>query len=99
MADDLTYGHASGDIDTKTSYLARIRSGTLKYTLFQYDPGTAVRIYGESAVLNGTAQVNSTNDRKASNPHLRFLHVYVRKNGQWLLVAHQSARLANSANP
>ncbi len=93
MGPDLTYGHATGDMDTKASYLGRIRSGTLKYTQFQYDPGISVRVYGKTAVLNGSAEVKSINNGQASDPHLRFLHVYVHQNGHWILIAHQSTRL------
>ncbi len=95
MAADLTYGHASGKTDTKRTYLARIQSGAQKYLSFQYDPGTTVRVYGDTAVLNGVAQVSSRTDGKDDTLHLRFLHVYVKQDGDWRLVAHQSVRLPN----
>ena len=78
MGDDLTYGHASGNTDTKRTYIDRIRSGAQKYTAFRYDPGISVRVYGATALLNATAQVASITDGKPNAPHLRFLHVWVK---------------------
>jgi uncharacterized protein (TIGR02246 family) len=93
MGNDLTYGHASGKTDTKRTYIERIQSGAQKYLSFQYDPGASVRIYGNTAVLNAVAQVSSLTDGKENSLHLRFLHVYVKKDGQWQLVAHQSVAI------
>jgi uncharacterized protein (TIGR02246 family) len=93
MSDDLTYGHSSGKTDTKRTYIERIQSGAQKYISFDYDPGLSVRIYGDTALLNAVANVRSMTDGKENSLHMRFLHVYVKKNGHWQLTAHQSARL------
>ena len=93
MASDVTYGHASGKTDTKRTYIERIQSGAQQYKSFQYDPGATVRIYGDTALVNAVAQVASVTDGKPNALHMRFLHVYVKKDGQWMLVAHQSAKL------
>ena len=93
MADDLTYSHSSGKTDTKRTYIDRIRSGAQKYTSFVYDPGATVRIYGDTALLNATAQVVSLTDGKPNALHLRFLHVFIKRDGRWLLTAHQSTKL------
>jgi ketosteroid isomerase-like protein len=94
LGDDLSYGHASGAHDTKKTYIDRIRSGAQKYLSFQYDEGaTQVRVYGTTAVLIASAQIRSLTDGVENKQHLRFLHVYVRHNGDWQLVAHQSVKL------
>jgi hypothetical protein len=52
MADDVTYIHASGKVDTKKSYLDAIRSGQLRY--ISWRPMTLhVRMLGSSAVIDG----------------------------------------------
>jgi ketosteroid isomerase-like protein len=93
MADDATYGHASGNTDTKRTYIDRIRSGAQKYVSFHYDEGTQVRVYGDTAVVNASAEIRSVTDGKPNELHLRMLHVFVRRNGRWQLVAHQSVKL------
>ena len=53
-----------------------------------------VRIYGNTAVLMATAQIETSQNGGAPNPaHLRWVHVWVNENGHWRLVAHQSLRL------
>ena len=91
--DDLTYSHSTGTQDTKASYIEKLRSGSLKYTAFTYDPNLAVRLFGTVAVLTGSAQVSSISDGKASSSHLQLMHVFVNRKGTWQLVAHQSTKL------
>jgi hypothetical protein len=95
LGDELSYGHASGAIDNKASYIGRIKSGAQKYVSFVYDPGqpAAPHIYGDTAVLIASATATSNTDGKPNVKHLRFLHVYVNRNGAWQLVAHQSVEL------
>jgi len=102
LADDLTYTHASGIADTKASLLAAITAGKLKYKSF--DPGQPrVRIYGNTAILTGTAtvQVDSTMPGVGPAPfQILFTDVYVRKaDGRWQPVAWQSTRPAPPPSP
>jgi len=94
LSADLSYGHASGALDNKKNYIGRIQSGAQKYVSVVYDEGKPdVRVYGLTAVLIASAEVTSLTDGKPNAQHLRFLHVYVRRGGQWQLVAHQSVKL------
>jgi hypothetical protein len=93
LPDDLTYTHASGVADTKASLLASIAAGKLKYKSF--DPGQPrVRIYGNTAVLTGTATVQVESATIGPAPfQILFTDVYVRKpDGRWQAVAWQSTR-------
>jgi hypothetical protein len=93
LPDDLTYTHASGVADTKASLLESIKAGRLKYKAF--DPGQPrVRIYGNTAVLTGTATVQVESATIGPAPfQILFMDVYVRKaDGRWQGVAWQSTR-------
>ncbi len=93
MADDLTYTHASGVIDTKASLLSSIKSGKLKYK--SIDPGQPrVRIYGNTGILTGTATVQVESTMAGPAPfQIHFTDVYVKKgDGSWQAVAWQSTR-------
>ena len=93
LPDDLTYTHASGVVDTKASLLASIKSGKLKYK--SIDPGQPhVRIYGNTAVLTGTATVQVESTMAGPAPfQIHFTDVYVKKGtGPWQAVAWQSTR-------
>lgn len=94
LADDLTYTHSTGDTDNKAAYINNLKTGARKYHKLDHD-SMDVRLYGNTAVLTATAQVETS--QKGGSPaaaHLRFIHVWIFENGRWQLVAHQSLRLA-----
>ena len=90
LADDLTYGHSSGAVDTKASYLEALKSGKTKYLTFDRTP-SVVRLYGETAVITGAATLSLRG--QAAPFTLRYTLVYVKREGQWRMVAWQSTRL------
>ena len=92
LPDDYTYTHASGVVDSKASLLESIKAGRLKYKAF--DPGQPrVRVYGDTAVLTGTATVQVDSATIGPAPfQILFTDVYVRKAGRWQPVAWQSTR-------
>lgn len=94
LSADLSYGHASGKLDTKPTYIDRIRTGAQKYVSFQPDPQPpTIHVYGTTATAVASAEIASVTDGQPNSLHLRFLHVWVREKGGWKLVAHQSVRL------
>jgi ketosteroid isomerase-like protein len=94
MADDVTYVHASGKVDTKASYLAAIRSGQLHY--ISWTPkNLQVRVAGDAAVINGEYSVRVTDSRvqpDAFNIDIFILEMYARRDGRWQQIAWQSTR-------
>jgi ketosteroid isomerase-like protein len=95
MADDVTYVHASGKVDTKASYLGAIRSGKLRYIAWT-PKELHVRLLGpDSAVINGEYAVRVTDARVQPAPFdisIFILTVYARRDGRWQQVAWQSTR-------
>jgi hypothetical protein len=95
MADDVTYIHASGKVDTKASYLAAIRSGQLHYISW-IPKGLHVRMLGhEAAVIDGEYAVRVLDSRVQPVPFditIFILTVYARREGRWQQVAWQSTR-------
>lgn len=95
MADDVTYVHASGKVDTKTSYLDAIRSGQLRYLSWQ-PTSMQVRVLGkDAAVVNGEYAVRAVDTRVQQQPfdlRILILTVYARRDGQWQQIAWQSTR-------
>jgi hypothetical protein len=94
MADDVTYIHASGKVDTKKSYLDAIRSGQLRYISWR-PMNLHVRVLGSAAVIDGEYAVKVTDSRVQPAPfdiNIFILTVYERRNGQWQQIAWQSTR-------
>src|SRR5579872_1831660 len=50
LADDLTYTHSTGETDSRTSYIANLKSGKRVYKKIEHD-GMDVRLYGNAAVV------------------------------------------------
>jgi Domain of unknown function (DUF4440) len=101
MADDVTYIHASGKVDTKKSYLDAIRGGKLRYISWR-PMALHVRMLGSGAVIDGEYAVKVTDSRVQPTPfdiNIFILTVYERRNGQWQQIAWQSTRdIATSPN-
>jgi hypothetical protein len=92
LADDLTYGHGDGRMQTKPDLLAALTSGVVTYQ--SYDgPPPAVRIQDNVALLTGVAELEATARGTRVKLWLRYLAVYVKRDGAWRLTAYQSSRL------
>jgi hypothetical protein len=95
MADDVTYIHASGKVDTKKSYLDAIRSGQLHYLSWK-PKNLQVRLLGDNgAVVNGEYAVQVRDSRVQPTPfdiNIFILTVYARRDGRWQQIAWQSTR-------
>ncbi len=100
MADDVTYVHASGKVDTKASYLDAVRSGRLHYISWQ-PKSMQVRTLGkDAAVINGEYAVRVTDTRVQPQPFaldILILSVYARRDGRWQQIAWQSTRATAAA--
>jgi ketosteroid isomerase-like protein len=94
MADDVTYVHASGKVDTKQTYLDAIRSGQLHY--ISWTPKDLhVRVSGDTGVITGEYAVRVTDSRVQPTPFditVYILTVYAKRNGHWQQIAWQSTR-------
>ncbi len=92
ISNDLLYTHSGGNTDTKISYLDGLKSGNLRYALFEYQ-NLEVKPYGDTALVFGVVHVKSVTKGTPSESHLRIIHVWVKQGGAWKLVAHQSTKL------
>jgi Domain of unknown function (DUF4440) len=94
MADNITYVHASGKVDTKASFLGAIRSGQLHYLAWM-PVRLNVRAMGDTAVLDGEYAVRAVDRRVQEAPldlDIFILTVYTRRDGRWQQIAWQSTR-------
>lgn len=92
LADDLLYAHSSGATDGKQSYIQSIRDGKSNYAGIE-SLEQKVRVYGNTAVINGVCLVKMNNNNTPTEMKLRYTDVYVKKGKQWQMVAWQSLRL------
>jgi ketosteroid isomerase-like protein len=89
---DLLYTHSGSNTDTKDTYLGALKSGNLKYTLFDYEKMDS-KMYGNTGLIFAVVHVKSLTKGTESESRLRIIHVWVKQGGRWQLVAHQSTKL------
>ncbi len=98
LADDLTYIHSSGVIDTKNSFLKDIASGHIVYLFIIPEKVTATTdgnygwIYGRANVRFKLASMTVNIDQ-----YISFVEVYRLRHYQWQMILCHNARLENNA--
>ena len=89
----LIYTHSNGKVDTKTSYLAAIKSRAVKYESMKRDD-IKVSLYRQTAVVTCHWAVHVLARGNKIDMDARYLHVYVEQPDGWKLVAHESTKVA-----
>lgn len=93
-SDRLTYIHSDSTTDTKATYVAKLKSGAGKYLSIKRDD-IKVSVFGEAAIVSCHWVVDSIGDGKKYHSDGRYMHVYVKQNGKWQMVAHQSTPVSS----
>lgn len=92
LAEDLTYTHSNGQVETRTQFLESLRSGKLRY-LAAMPSDVNVRVYGDTAVVTGRVEMKVSSQGQEPTVTARFTEVWVKRGGAWKLAAWQSTRL------
>lgn len=77
-----------GQLRTKADNIRDIGSGDLRLTSVRYE-SQIVRIYGDVAVLTGVADNTGTFRGMPFTGKIRYMRVFVRRDGRWQAVAMQ----------
>ncbi|NOT63637.1 MAG: nuclear transport factor 2 family protein [Acidobacteria bacterium] len=88
----IVYTHTNATMDTKASYLAKIRNRDLVYHTLERSE-IDVRIFGATALAACRWVQTSTSGGVFFEVNARYLHVYAYVDGRWLMVAHQSTKI------
>ncbi len=92
LAEELTYTHSSGQVESREQFMASISAGKLDYQSIERTEDQ-VRVYGNTAVVSGRADMKvkaQGNDLAFAS---RFTSVWVKGEKGWRMVAWQSTRL------
>ena len=97
VADECLFTEADGTVATKAEMLQDMTSGATKTTANQ-PSNYSVRLFGpEVAVIRHNINVAGTEKGKDASGNYRRMHVFVRRNGQWVVVDSQSVRIGTKA--
>ena len=86
-ADDLIYANASGALLTKAQHLSELKGRTLNFRSFKHE-NIQVTVHGDTGVLTGISKSVVEYQGSVSSSNRRFLNVFSKKDGHWLVVAH-----------
>jgi ketosteroid isomerase-like protein len=79
----------NGTVVERDADIAKFATGALKPDYVK-DEDMKVSVYGDTAVVTGIENVGGTYKGTFGEMSLRFTNVFVRRDGRWQLVAHQS---------
>lgn len=92
LAPELIYAHATGVIDTKASYIAKIQERRQIYTAFERR-NTVVNMYPNAAVAFSHVRVTGINQNGPFDDKIMLIHFWVKQHNAWRLAAHQTTKI------
>lgn len=91
VADDLSYGHSGGKIDTKASFIADLMSGASDFVTINITD-QSVKTVGNAALVRHTLSATTNDSGKPGAVTIKILQVWQQQGGQWKLIARQAIR-------
>ena len=90
LVEEFMYNQPTNRVATKKSYLEQVRTGEVKiYKAERYD--VTIHVYGTTATAMGYTRLDLERKGERSMIVLRYLNVWVLREGRWQLAARQSA--------
>ena len=86
----LTFAHATGLVDDKAAYLAKMAAGRIAYVSIDWSEDSVTQLGPDAAVLTGRMDTAVTVEGVAKVLNNRVTSVWGRSEGQWRLIAFQS---------
>ncbi|MFL6127008.1 nuclear transport factor 2 family protein [Actinophytocola sp.] len=88
LSDEVIYTHSNASVDTKTSYLERLRTGDLVYHSLEHTTDSVVSRPGV-VIIGGTMSGSIRMHGAAKSLNSRVVSVWVAEAGRWRLAAFQ----------
>lgn len=92
LADDLSYGHSSGQVQGKKALVEELRSGVRRYRALATEDVVA-RGYGCAGVVTARARADVEYQGRPISFAMRYTATYAKQQDRWVLVAYQSVQL------
>ena len=91
LADDVSYGHSNGWVQTKAQLIRDVMSGVQDYKTIE-PSNLNIRVYENTAVVTMQSKSNMIFQGKPLDLSMNILLVWVKKNNDWKLIARQSVK-------
>jgi len=93
VADDLSYGHSGGKVDTKTSFIADLLDGKSDFVTIAITDQTVKVVDGNTAIVRHTLTADTNDSGKPGKVALKILGVWQKQGGSWKLLTRQAVRI------
>jgi hypothetical protein len=90
-ADQLSYGHSGGKVDTKESFIADLLDGKSDFVTITITD-QSVRVVDNAAIVRHTLTADTNDSGKPGKVRIKILQVWQKQRGQWKLLARQAVR-------
>jgi hypothetical protein len=94
VADDLSYGHSSGKVDTKASFIGDLVAGKSDFVSIAITDQT-IKVVDNVAIVRHTLAADTNDSGKPGKVALKILGVWQKQGGEWKLLARQAVRIAS----
>ena len=94
LASDYLHTRDNGHVESKDEALASLRDVKRKIIVMEMEPADlAIRIYGETAVSNAEFTTSVRESGQIKTRRTRQTDVFVKRDGQWYLIAEQGTTI------
>lgn len=91
-ADQLSYGHSSGLVETKAQFVEKIASGSSDFVTIELKNQT-ITISGNTAIVRHELHGTTNDNNKPGEVHLRIMLVWQKQNKEWKLLGRQAVKI------
>ena len=93
VADDLSYGHSGGKVDTKASFIGDLLDGKSDFVTITITEQTIKVVDANTAIVRHTLAADTNDSGKPGKVALKILGVWQKQGGNWKLLARQAVRV------
>jgi len=93
VADDLSYGHSGGRVDTKDSFIGDLVAGKSDFVRITITEQTIKVVGGDTAIVRHTLAADTLDSGKPGKVALKILGIWKKQGNDWKLLARQAVRI------
>ncbi|QNA44258.1 nuclear transport factor 2 family protein [Lacibacter sediminis] len=91
-ADQLSYGHSGGLVETKAQFVEKIASGQSDFVTIELKNQT-IAISGNTAIVRHELHATTNDNNKPGEVHLKIMLVWQKQSKEWKLLARQAVKI------
>jgi len=92
VAEKLSYGHSSGKVENKNSFVSNITNGNSDFVTIDLTE-QSISVSGKTAIVRHILKAKTNDNGKPGDVQLRIILVWQKQGGQWKLLARQAVKM------